>query len=148
MASGARLAIAWLIINLVAPGFRASDTQIEIELDRLLGLDIRIRVVLPERATAASVSSSGPRGPRERLRHNVVLTAALVETNTAEKIAGSTHDDVTSFTGSFFMGEGTASSPAGETRAASDTAWMCRLPTQLASQRASGQIRGLLVSKN
>ena len=31
--------LAWLIVNLVPAGLRASDARIEIELDRLLNLD-------------------------------------------------------------------------------------------------------------
>jgi hypothetical protein len=32
--------LAWLIVNLVPTGLRASDAEIEIELDRLLNADL------------------------------------------------------------------------------------------------------------
>jgi len=32
--------LAWLIVNLVPPDPRASDAEVELELDRLLNLDL------------------------------------------------------------------------------------------------------------
>jgi hypothetical protein len=32
--------LGWLVVNLVPPGLKASDAEIELELDRLLNLDL------------------------------------------------------------------------------------------------------------